>query len=666
MTGADGGYVFPTLAPGDYRATASKFGYVSASADVTVTANATTTADLTLAPADLATLSGVVSTADGPVAGSAVTLGGTPLSATTGTDGRYQLTAPKGTYQLTASSPTRCNDAATRTVELTADTVADLALPERTDGYGYRCGPSTAAYPVLTSKLELTGDDITKHIDLPFPLPLYGTTYTAADVSTNGNIAFGAGATTGSNVALPDPDAPNGALYPLWDDLRVDADAAVYTGVIGTAPHRAFAVEWRNVQFFSETAARLSFVALIGEDGTVIYRYKDVAVGGIESGTSATIGLEDGTGTTAYQYSYNSPAITDGLAIAFRTTKSGIVRGRITDGNDGLGIGGATVTVTPGGATATTQPDGSYLAQAPAGALTVTASAVNYEAKTGPVILAAGGISAFDATLRTARVTATPPDLEVVLPAGQSRTRTITLANTGALTTPYTVTEADEDVPWLGVVGAAGTLASGAKATVTVAVSSAGLAPGTYQSAALRITSSSGRVPNLIVPVKIVVPGFQAAIDAGSQRAHTDALGDGWTPDQKYAAGSCGYLGTSSVVTTAKPIAGTDDQGRYADARQNMYEYRCDGVASGVYTVELNFAELTNTKPNKRVFDVLVEGVEVLPSLDMSLEAGNFTAVNRTYTVRVTDGQLNVRFVTHTGFGKPLVNALRVTHRPDR
>ncbi|GAA2216676.1 hypothetical protein ACFY2R_25865 [Micromonospora olivasterospora] len=35
------------------------------------------------------------------------------------------------------------------------------------------------------------------------------------------------------------------------------------------------------------------------------------------------------------------------------------------------------------------------------------------------------------------------------------------------------------------------------------------------------------------------------------------------------------------------------------------------------------------------------------------------------YPVQVTDGVLNVRFVTHTGFGKPIVNALRVTNRPD-
>jgi hypothetical protein len=91
-----------------------------------------------------------------------------------------------------------------------------------------------------------------------------------------------------------------------------------------------------------------------------------------------------------------------------------------------------------------------------------------------------------------------------------------------------------------------------------------------------------------------------------------------------------------------------------------------NGLPSGVYSLELNFAELKAAKPNTRVFDVLAEGAEVLPSLDLALEAGSFTAVDRTYLVKVTDGQFNVRFVTHNGFGKPLVNAIRITQRPDK
>src|SRR2546429_365829 len=94
-----------------------------------------------------------------------------------------------------------------------------------------------------------------------------------------------------------------------------------------------------------------------------------------------------------------------------------------------------------------------------------------------------------------------------------------------------------------------------------------------------RPTTSPGPAPwprtrVLVVPVRIVVPAFQAAIDAGSKRTHIDALGDTWQPDQAFTAGSSGYLGSSSTVSTSKPIAGTGDAARLADAREGMYEYR--------------------------------------------------------------------------------------------
>ncbi len=506
-------------------------------------------------------------------------------------------------------------------------------------------------------------------MDLPFAVPFYGSTYTKATISTNGNVAFGVGTTTGVNTAIPTTATPNGALYPFWDDLDVDAASAVYTGVVGTAPHRAYVVEWRNVSHYSDENQRLSIAALIGEDGSIVYRYKDVAGVGLEAGSSATVGLENPAGTVGFTYSFNTASITDGLAIAFRTTKSGVLRGVVTDGNDSKPVAGAKVTVKSGDTvvgTGTSAADGSYLLQVSSGELTVVTEATAYESKTAAVSLAPGAVVGVNSVLRTAKVAAVPGAVEIVAPTDQTRTRTVELTNTGAFDTPFTVAEAPGDVPWLAVLGGSGTIKAGAKAKVTITVSTADLAPGTSHVAELKVTSNSGRNPVLSVPVKIVVPGFQSALDSGSKRAHLDTLGDTWSPDQAYAAGKSGYLGSSTVVTTTKAIAGTTDPARFADAREGAYEYRFDGLADGVYTVELDFAELKNTKPNKRVFDVLVEGVEVLPSLDISLEAGTFTATNRTYTVRVVDGQLNVRFVTHSGFGKPIVNAVRVTHRPDK
>jgi Malectin domain/Carboxypeptidase regulatory-like domain len=622
--------------------------------------------DLSLTQAPSATLSGTVTAGGSPVAGANVSLAGTPLSTVTDAAGAYSLTAPQGQYQMTVASPLRCFSAVTQTVTLTENTTLNVELPVRTDSFGYACASATGSYPTVSNLLALTGDDVQTSVTLPFPVPFYGTSYTTASVTTNGSIAFAASSATQTNVAIPATSAPNGALYPMWDDLFVDASAAVYTGVIGTVPHRRFVVEWRNVRSFFDTAQRLSFVAEIGEDGGITYRYKDVAGSSYEAGVSATIGVENATGTVAFQYSLNEAVLTDGTAIAFRTTKHGVVRGTVTDANDGLPVAGASVSFGSAGS-ATTGADGSYLVQIPAGDITATISKTNYESKTVNATLEPATVETIDASLRTARVTTVPAALEIVAPAGQTRTRVVTVTNSGSLATPISVSEVGGDVPWLGGSLAADSLAPGASTKLTVTVDTTGLVPGTVHQAALKLTSQSGRQPELLFPVKLVVPGFQQAIDAGANGSHVDPLGDTWTKDFKFVAGEgCGWLGTSNVLTTNRAIAGTDDPVRFANGRQAMYEYRCDGLADGTYTVELDFAEIAGLKPNKRIFDVMLEGTEVIPNLDIALEAGGaYTALNRTFVVEVTDGVLNIRFIAHTGFNKPLVNALRVTHRPD-
>ncbi len=668
VSGADGTYRFQTLSVGDYTVTVSKFGYQTFTGAVTVLEGQTAVRDAVLTAAASATITGTVSSTAGPAVGATVALVGTPVTTTTDANGHYSFTAPTGDYQLTVSSPYQCADAVTQALSITADATVDVTLPQRADSFGYTCAASTVAYPTLTTAVALTGDDAAKAIDLPFPIPLYGQVYNTASLSTNGNIAFAAGSATQSNVSLPSTSAPNGALYPFWDDLVVDTGGAIYSGVVGAAPHRWFAIEWRDVRRFGSTTERLSFVAMINEDGSVVYRYKDIAGTGNEAGAAATIGLENGAGTVAFQYGYNSAVLSDGLGIGFLSNRHGVVRGTVTDANDGLPVAGATVALTSGGTSigsATSDAAGAWLAQVPAGDVTATVTANSYATATKAVTVAGGSVAIADTALGTARVVATPATLKVIAPAAQTRTRTIQVSNTGALATTVDLAEVGGDVPWLSATLGATSLAPGASTTLTVTVDSTGLAAGSVSDAALQLTSTSGRTPQLSVPVKLIVPGFQSALDSGSRSSHVDALGDTWAADRAAAAGVCGYLGSTSTVKTSRTIAGTTDSARFADARQNMYEYRCDGVANGVYTVELGFAELSNTRPNKRVFDVMLEDTVVLPNLDIALAVGSYTALERTFTVTVTDGVLDIRFITHSGFGKPLVNSVRVTQRPD-
>lgn len=669
-TGSDGSFSWPRLMVGDYKVTVTKFGYLAGTGDLTVTEGQTTSRDFTVDPAPSAVLKGTVSSDGGPEAGASLVVQGTPVTATAAADGGYAMKLPVGTYTLAVTPAGKCASATAVTVELAADRTQDIRLPDRVDGFGHACRVSSGGgFPSGETKLTLSSTTTAQaRIDFPFPVPLYGKAYRAATATTEGTLNFGTTSTSSTNRSLPSTTTPNGSLYPFWDNLTVDEAGGIYWAARGTAPHREIVVEWRDVRFSSASTSRVSFAAVISEDGSVSYHYKDIGTGAYEGGEGATIGVENETGTEAFQYSYDEKTVTDGMSIAFRTTRSGVVAGTVTDANDGEAVEGGAVTVSRDGATVggdTTDADGQYLVSVPAGTEAaehaVSLTAAHYSTASATRSVKAGGIEVADAVLTTGAVAADTEEYELVQPAGQSRTRSLTLANAGSAAS-YRIAEKD-GAGWVKSSVESGSLKTGESQKVTLTFDTGGAAPGSVLTGTLLVTSESGRTPVLDIPLKVVVPAYQAALEAGADTQQVDALGDTWTGDRKYAAGSYGYLGTSTALSTSQSIAGTDDQELYRTARQGAYEYRFDGLPDGVYQVELGFAELTAKDPARRVFDVMAEGTERVSNLDLALEAGLRTAHDRTFTVTVTDGQLNLRLVAVTG--KTLVNAVRVSHRPD-
>ncbi|MFF0449998.1 S8 family serine peptidase [Streptomyces sp. NPDC004609] len=663
-TAADGGYRVPRMTAGDYRITVTGFGYLTETGAVTVVENGTAVKDFTLTEAPHAQVTGKVTSHAGAEAGATVKIQGTPATTTSGPDGTYRLRLPLGAWDLVVTPGYRCAAAATVRVEVSADAVKDFALADRTDAFGTACTVS-AGVPFPRGETQLPyPHEFT--FDLPFPVPFYGRTYRSATYSASGVLAFGEMSHESDNQPLPMPRAPNAALYPFWDDIRIDAEAGVYWSVTGTAPHRKIVVEWRNLLIPSYDPGprdRVSVAAVVGEDGTASFHYKDIGTGPSERGEHATIGVENGDGTDALMFSYNEKTVRDGMSIHFRTTKTAVVSGTVTDANDGKPVADAAATA--GGVRDTTAADGQYALQVPAPAdhdLAVTAPA--YVPGAARVAPRPGGVTVTDLTLDTGRVTPHTPSLTVVVPAGQQRTRTLTLHNTGS-PTPFTLAEKDGK-GWIVPTPTSGDLARDERRTITLAIDTTGALPGSVLRGTLRLTSQSGRTPVLDIPVTVAVPAYQTALDTGATAASVDPLGDTWTPDTPYAAGGHGHLGKTSRQSTNRPIVGVppaSDPKLYRTARQGTYEYRFDGLSPGTYRVELGFAELDSKRPAQRVFDVMAEGTQYVPNLDLALEAGVRTVHDRAFTVQVTDGQLNLRFVANTG--KTLVNTIRVTERPD-
>ena len=191
-------------------------------------------------------------------------------------------------------------------------------MPQYLDEYGYTCQPATFSFVPGTSKLSLPSDGTARRVTLPFSFRFYGRSYTTANIAPNGFLSFETTIGSGFNGTIPDAFEPNAAIYPFWDDLMLDGSSGVYTGVIGTAPNRQFVVEWRNVAMWGDTMQRLTFEALLHENGSITFQYKDIGSSAFERGGSATIGIENATSTIAYPYSFSEPVLSNNQAIRFR------------------------------------------------------------------------------------------------------------------------------------------------------------------------------------------------------------------------------------------------------------------------------------------------------------------------------------------------------------
>jgi hypothetical protein len=657
------------LPVGTYTVSARSFGYETQTATgVVVSDAATTVRSFALAPAPSDVVSGhVVDQTGAPVANATVTILETPLAAVSSdAAGFYSFASvPDGTYQAKATAG-RCTDAQTQPLTVGGPTTLDFSLAARRDAFGYTCQITTPALVDANTVVPLTGDDTAVQVTLPFAFPFYGTTRSTAWVSTNGFINFAAAQAQYTNLGIPTAALPNAAVYAFWDDLMVDAAASVRTELLGAAPNRRFVIEWRNVTFFGGGTARVRFEMILQENGQILFQYADLA-DGRELGNSATVGIENDDGTVALQYSFNEAALDNGLAVLLRAgpRTTGTVQGRVTNANDNLGVAGALVRALQNGAEqarTNTGTDGSYSLDLRPGTYTVEASAANYGTSTGQAAIAqADQFVSLDFSLPTARADVSPASLELLLPTGKTRSRSLTIASTGSAALTWTLRESPA-VTWLTQSPATGTLPAGSSQTVTVSASTVGLATGIYQTT-LVLDSNSGRQPAFNVPVRLIVPAYDQAVNVGGS-AYTDAAGDVWAADRS-SSGSWGFTQSGPVVTTALPIAGTPDGRIYQDARTGRVEYRFEGLPSGTYAVELRFAEIQGRGPGQRVFDAVVAGDQQvsLSSHDIASVRGTFAADDNVLFVRVRD-RLQISFVSRVG--EPIVNAIRVTQRPDR
>ncbi|MEV6250800.1 S8 family serine peptidase [Streptomyces sp. NPDC051742] len=320
VTGADGSYRL-TLPPGSYTLTATGYGYHGGTAALTLEEGRTTDGSLTLAPVPHHPVTGTVLDAQGsPLAGVTVRLTDAPVAAvTTAADGTFALPdVAEGTFSLTATPavPALCNGAHADSLGVDGAEALTVRLPARTDASGsMSCAPAPYAWVKGKTSVPLSGDEDATTVQLPFPVSFYGVTYSSLNVTSNGLVNFLAPRLGDyANTDLPAAAQPNGVIAAYWDDLLLDRASAVTTAVTGRTGSRVFALSWENAALAATPSVRVSFQVLLHEaTGAITVQHKDVAPGG----ASATVGVENQSGTDGLAYLHDQNVLKSGTAIRF-------------------------------------------------------------------------------------------------------------------------------------------------------------------------------------------------------------------------------------------------------------------------------------------------------------------------------------------------------------
>jgi hypothetical protein len=119
--------------------------------------------------------------------------------------------------------------------------------------------------------------------------------------------------------------------------------------------------------------------------------------------------------------------------------------------------------------------------------------------------------------------------------------------------------------------------------------------------------------------------------------AYTDTAGNVWSKDT-------GFVGGYQVSNVTKAdIKNTDSDPLYQNEHWGMSGWKA-AVPNGSYKVTLKFAEGYYNKANTRVMTVTAEGKTVVNRLDVFAEVGKNTRLDKSFTVKVSDGRLDLGF----------------------
>ena len=453
-TNASGVYNFANIPVGTYTVTASKYGYVTGTANgVSVTSGATTIQDFDLSPASMITVSGTVTDGSGqgwPLYAS-IDIAGTPLSTiyTDPVTGAYSVSLPQG---------------------------ASLTFNVAVDGYVSQsrvvtvpAAPSTEDFSMLVEEgaCNAPGYTFSSSVTENFngaTFPPSG--WSVVDDAGNGVVWSNvAGSGEGGNFTGGSGDAASVSSDKAGTN---EFDTSLISSVISVADGMVltYLANYQNL-------AGKDFLDLdIRVDGsttwTNVLRWNEDH-GGDRAAPGEAVSLDLSsylTGANDYQlrWRYYDPntndwdwyAQIDDVAIGHCVPDAGIgglMVGNVYDANTGTAINGATVgdgtheTVSAATPDNAALDDGFYVLALPAGTVSVSATGPRgYGMDSHSVTISAGGVLRRDFSLPAAMLSATPSPVTMTLWEGMSWAKAVDLANTGGEDANYNLVEVDSPV----------------------------------------------------------------------------------------------------------------------------------------------------------------------------------------------------------------------------
>lgn len=149
--------------------------------------------------------------------------------------------------------------------------------------------------------------------------------------------------------------------------------------------------------------------------------------------------------------------------------------------------------------------------------------------------------------------------------------------------------------------------------------------------------------------------GYLQRLAGGNSSNITDCLGSVWSRDTNYINGGFGYVGGGNGFL-ANTITGicASAQSLYQRERFGSFYYQFD-CPIGVYELTLLESETFWSAAGQRVFNVFVQGAQVLTNFDIFAAAGGKNLpLSLVFTNSVTNGQLQIVF-------SPVVDNARVS-----